>query len=75
MPIPRWIGTRLNQAVELHVFADASEKAIGACVYVAHGGVAHLVYGKTKVAPVKVQTLARLELHAMWKGAQAVEFV
>ena len=75
MPIPRWIGTRLNQAVELHVFADASEKAMGACVYVAHGGVAHLVYGKTKVAPVKVQTLARLELQAMWKGAQAVEFV
>lgn len=53
--------------VEIHGFCDASEKAYGACVYVRvvhdDGTVSvSLFTSKSKVAPVKIQTVARLEL-------------
>ena len=52
---------------ELHGFGDASQMAYGACIYLktqAKDGTwsAALVLSKARVAPLKVQTLPRLEL-------------
>ncbi|XP_038117200.1 uncharacterized protein LOC119769297 [Culex quinquefasciatus] len=54
-------------SVQLHCFSDASTKAYGGCVYVrsenAKGEVmVHLLASKSRVAPLKVQTIPRLEL-------------
>ena len=56
-----------NASIELHGFGDASEVAYGAVVYlrsVDTTGAIHisLVISKTKVAPLKRQTIPRLEL-------------
>ncbi|KAK9727395.1 Pao retrotransposon peptidase [Popillia japonica] len=53
--------------IELHGFADASESAYGACIHVrsidCEGNVrVNLLCAKSKVAPVKSQTMPRLEL-------------
>ncbi|XP_055542522.1 uncharacterized protein LOC129728133 [Wyeomyia smithii] len=53
--------------VELHCFSDASEKAYGGCVYIrsmdSTGNVAvQLLTSKSKVAPLRCQTIPRLEL-------------
>lgn len=53
--------------IELHGFCDASERAYGACVYLRstdhHGNVQiQLLTAKSKVAPLKTQTIPRLEL-------------
>ncbi|XP_057340601.1 uncharacterized protein LOC130677763 [Microplitis mediator] len=55
--------------IQIHGFADASEKAYGACIYLrrtaSSGDVrTNLLCAKTKVAPLQTQTLARLELCA-----------
>ena len=54
-------------AVESHTFSDASEKAYGACLYLrsknAEGRVqVRLLSSKSKVAPLKCQSIPRLEL-------------
>lgn len=65
----RHIGVVESSKVSLVGFADASEKAYGGAVY-AHvvkpdGGIAiSLICAKSKVAPLKVISLARLELCA-----------
>nr|XP_033203622.1 uncharacterized protein LOC117164590 [Bombus vancouverensis nearcticus] len=53
--------------IELHGFCDASEKAYGACVYLrtphTNGRVwTQLLTAKSKVVPLKCQTIPRLEL-------------
>ncbi|XP_075151122.1 uncharacterized protein LOC142225231 [Haematobia irritans] len=65
--LPRWIGFETNSFCEVHGFADASEKAYGACVYVRiksrDGGIqTHLLLAKSRVAPLRTITLPRLEL-------------
>ena len=58
------------------MFADASEKAYGCCLYVVVDGVSHLlVYAKTKVAPLKPLTLPRLELQAAVLAITRLQFV
>lgn len=54
----------------LHVFADASPRAYGACVYICRNGFSRLVMSKTRVAPLKALTLPRLELMAAVIGAR-----
>lgn len=55
------------QETALHVFCDASQEAYGACAYLRQefedGTVeSRLVAGKGRVAPLKVQSICRLEL-------------
>lgn len=52
--IPRWIGTGPNKQVQLHFFADASEKAMGSVAYARitdeNGNTSiHMVTSKSKV--------------------------
>ncbi|XP_071576701.1 uncharacterized protein [Temnothorax nylanderi] len=65
--IPRWISVTSDQNIEIHGFCDASQRAIAAAVFVrstdAHGVTkVTLLCAKTKVAPLKRLTIARLEL-------------
>ena len=65
---------------ELHVFADASEKAIAAVAYlrtVSSNGDSDLgfMFGKTKVAPSHGHTIPRLELCAGLLAVEIKDFV
>lgn len=65
---PRWLNCSPGDRVELIGFSDASEAAIGACVYLKSYTKddihVTLLASKTKVAPLKKVTLPRLELCA-----------
>ena len=62
--------------IELHVFTDASEKALGACVYAKvfypDTILTHLLLAKGKVASVKAVTLPKKELCGLVIGAKLV---
>lgn len=65
---------------EIHVFSDASEKAISAVVYlraVSNSGDAKIrfVIGKSRVAPLQTTTIPRLELRAAVLGTDVVQVV
>ena len=69
--IPRCVRRRPAPPIEfeLHGFCDASELAFGACIYlrVKYGPDdydAHLLMGKTRVAPLRQLTIPRMELQA-----------
>lgn len=68
--IPRWIGSKEQAVVQLHGFADASNKAFGAVVYARATQPDGIVYcrlltSKSRVAPIKsTMTTPRLELAA-----------
>ena len=76
--IPRSFSVSLSgpvKTVEMHVFSDASEVGYGACVYVKFfdedGNISvSLVLGKSRLVPLKRQTLPRLELMAAVLGSQ-----
>ena len=69
----------IKQCVELHVFSDASERGYGTVVYLRYKEngdyVTSLVISKNKVAPIKKQTLPRLELLGCLLAARLVMFV
>lgn len=65
--IPRYFLCTDPCLVELHCFSDASEKAYGCCCYlrsIDNSGkvLVHLICAKSRVAPLKVISLPRLEL-------------
>ena len=69
--IPRCIKPCLSSdcVCELHIFSDASERALGCCAYmrcVDRNGFIHvsLICSKSKVAPIKTVSIPRLELDA-----------
>ncbi|XP_058840866.1 uncharacterized protein LOC131696336 [Topomyia yanbarensis] len=66
--------------IQLHLFSDASERAYGACVYVRSTNSAGtvkvaLLTTKSKIAPLKQQTIPRLELCGALLAAQLYERV
>lgn len=66
--IPRYVFTSVEIRGEVHGFADASQRAYGCCIYfrVLEQGKykINLLIAKSKVAPIKAQSLPRLELCA-----------
>ncbi|XP_055837021.1 uncharacterized protein LOC129905551 [Episyrphus balteatus] len=63
--IPRWIFNDEAGPIEIHGFADASEKAYAAVIYVKTNMTIKILTAKTKVAPIKnKKTLPKLELCA-----------
>ncbi|XP_011172230.1 uncharacterized protein LOC105204736 [Solenopsis invicta] len=66
--LPCWVKRGSDTVtLELHGFSDASERAYAAAVYLRavqkSGKVAtHLLVARTKVAPIKTQSIPRLEL-------------
>jgi hypothetical protein len=65
--IPRRVTIEKSIMLQIYGFADASERAYGACIYLRstdnqnkHWG--HLLCSKSRVAPLKTQSVARLEL-------------
>lgn len=67
--VPRWMGMRRTSKVQLHGFADASQRAYGAVIYVCITDATekvqcYLVTSKSRVAPSRTLTIPRLELAA-----------
>lgn len=67
--VPRWLNTTQNRRTQVHIFTDASMKAYGAAVYVRvltnKGWEANLLCAKSRIAPIKLVTIPRLELCAV----------
>lgn len=74
--IPRWFGISPGvQEIEMHTFCDASEDAFGCVVYLrltCLDGVVKcaLVGGKSRVAPLKMLSIPRMELQAAVLGCR-----
>ncbi|XP_053968361.1 uncharacterized protein LOC128869783 [Anastrepha ludens] len=81
LKISRWFGTGAGESfTELHIFADASERAYAAVMYARtlhnDGSITVvLISSKTKVAPFKTTTLPRLELCAAHLAAKLARSV
>ncbi|XP_011884091.1 PREDICTED: uncharacterized protein LOC105571233 [Vollenhovia emeryi] len=78
--IPRQAMAPNAAKVQIHGFADASKNAYGACVYVLVVDVeskihTNLLCAKTKIAPLKTQTIPRLELCAALVLAKLISTV
>ena len=80
--VPRCFVTDQNEikSIELHGFGDASPKAYGAAVYLRITDIkgkihTSLVMSKSRVAPLKIVTLPRLELLAAVINTRLTHFV
>lgn len=72
---PRYIFREQDSNVEIHAFSDASEKAYGAAVYIRikkrdKSIAVNLLCSKSRIAPIKTQTIPRLELCAALLAAE-----
>lgn len=80
LKIPRQVTLEFAIDFELHCFSDASESAYGTCIYLRSknntlGYQTKLLCAKTRVAPLKTVTIARLELCAALLQAELAEKV
>ncbi|XP_055604819.1 uncharacterized protein LOC129753050 [Uranotaenia lowii] len=78
--IPRCSIIPMAVTTEIHIFSDAAERAYGACVYIrsisTSGRVGvQLLTSKSSVAPLKSQSIPRLELCGALKAAELAEKV
>ena len=73
--VARWIGGDVLLEHTLHLFVDASERAFGCCIYLLNEKSQQLIYAKSRVAPLKLQTLARMELQAAYLDSKYPTFV
>lgn len=66
--VNRWLGTATRDKIQIHGFCDASERGYGAVIYtrtrIGSSYQTEIVISKSKVAPLKVLTIPRLELCA-----------
>lgn len=81
LQIPRkYTSITASISNELHVFTDASGHAMGAVAYIVQTSVddkrrTGFILAKSRVAPIKNQTIPRLELMALVLGAEIVEYL
>ena len=80
MEIPRQYFNNVDSEVQLHVFCDSSQVAYGAVAYLRgttpkSGTKCTFVKSKSKVAPIKSQTMPRLELLAAVLGAELPKYL
>ena len=73
---PLGFGTIVRR--EIHAFSDASEDATGAAVYLRQvdnrgENCTALVFGQSRVTPVQITSIPRLDLCAAVRAAQAVD--
>ncbi|KAL0810381.1 hypothetical protein ABMA28_010526 [Loxostege sticticalis] len=78
--LPRCYDQNNHERRELHVFCDASEQAYAAVVFwrlVREDGTVNVILAaaKAKVAPLKTQSIPRLELQAAVIGARLADAV
>ena len=73
------LGSNDALSLEIHGFADASESAYGAVVYLRintnKDSIVKLIAAKSKIAPLKGETIPRLELMAALTLAQLISSV
>lgn len=64
--LPRWLQTEKSSKIFLHGFCDSSERAYAAVIYLVSITnttiTAQLICSKTRVAPIKTESIPRLEL-------------
>ncbi|XP_047518171.1 uncharacterized protein LOC125058190 isoform X1 [Pieris napi] len=73
LKIPRWYNYTRGAELQLHVFCDASEQAHASVAYWRIGTDVidvRLITAKARVAPIKSQSIPRLELQAALIGAR-----
>lgn len=79
IPVPRWLTCTKSSEIELNIFSDASMYAYGACAYIKsttnNDSTTRLITSRNKVAPIKKQSIPRLELMAAVMGTQLDKFV
>lgn len=75
--VPRWCG--ITGGRQLHIFVDASEKAMAAVAYlrsdIQEGAIVSLAAAKCKLAPTAQQSIPRLELQAAVLGLRLAEMI
>ncbi|XP_062542316.1 uncharacterized protein LOC134210285 [Armigeres subalbatus] len=77
LEVPRRVLWNTNSNYSIHCFCDASQKGYGCCVYIVSmdelGQLhSHLLTSKSRVAPLRGQSIPRLELCAALLGSQLV---
>ena len=78
--LDRYVHSTSEHDIELHVFADASQTAYAAVIYLKsmdQTGEVHVSFliARTKIAPLKGETIPRLELMACLLGAKLLQMV
>lgn len=78
LKIPRWCGLS-GETRELHIFVDASERAMSAVAYVRgvgdEQGKVAFVAAKCKLDPASQKSIPRLELQAAVMGIRLAELI